>query len=74
MAAFGLAASSSTTMQGYADRQLPAKPIQHVVIYVAAPTPLAPSMQASIAEQARRHAVLAEDALTILPPTALNGH
>jgi hypothetical protein len=56
-------------MQGYADRQLPATPIQHIAAYVAAPTTLATSMQASIGEQARKHAMLAEDALTILPPT-----
>jgi hypothetical protein len=69
VAALGVAACSSITMQGYADNQLPARPIQHIAAYVAAPTPLATSMQAGIAEHARRHAVLAEDALTILPPT-----
>jgi hypothetical protein len=46
-----------------------ATPIQHIAAYVAAPTTLATSMQASIAEQAPKHAVLAEDALTLLPPT-----
>jgi len=64
-----LAGCSNTTIQGYADRDLPAKPIQHIAAYVAAPGPLAASMQASIAEEARKRGVLAEDALTILPPT-----
>ena len=56
-------------MQGYADRDLPTKSIQHVAAYVAAPGPLAANMQASIAEEARKRGILAEDALTILPPT-----
>ena len=64
-----LAGCSNTTIQGYADRDLPAKPVQHIAVYVAAPAPLATSMQASIVEQARKRGVLAEDALTILPPT-----
>ena len=67
VAALKLAACSSTTMQGYADRDLPTKSIQHVAAYVAAPGPLAANMQASIAEEARKRA--APDALTILPPT-----
>lgn len=69
VAALSLAACSSTTMQGYADRDLPTKSIQHVAAYVAAPGPLAANMQASIAEEARKRGILAEDALTILPPT-----
>ena len=67
--AFGLCGCVNTSMQGYADRNLPANTIQHIASYVAAPGPLATSMQASVAEEARKRGVLAEDALTILPPT-----
>ncbi len=68
-AALGLSGCVNTSIQGYADRNLPADTIQHIAAYVAAPGPLATSMQASIAEEARKRGVLAEDALTILPPT-----
>lgn len=56
-------------MQGYADRDLPANTVQHIAAYVAAPAPLASSIQASIADEARKRGILAEDALIILPPT-----
>jgi hypothetical protein len=56
-------------MQGYADRDLPNQTIQHIAVYVAAPAPLASSMQSSVAEEARKRGVMAEDALSILPPT-----
>jgi hypothetical protein len=56
-------------MQGYADRELPRNTIQHIAAYVAASGPLASSMQASISEEARKRGILAEDALSILPPT-----
>jgi len=68
-AALGLTECTSTTIQGYADRNLPSKEVQHLAAYVAAPAPLASSMQASIAEEARRRGILVEDALNILPPT-----
>jgi hypothetical protein len=64
-----LAACTSTSIQGYADRDLPSKTIQHIAAYVAAPGPLAASMVAAIGEDARKRGVVAEDALTILPPT-----
>ena len=64
-----LAGCTSTTIQGYADRDLPSKAAQHIAAYVAAPGPLASSMEASIAEEARKRGILAEDALTILRPT-----
>lgn len=67
--ALGLSGCSNTTMQGYADRDLPSKTIQHIAAYVAAPGPLASNMQASISEEARKRGILAEDALAILPPT-----
>jgi len=64
-----LAACTSTTIQGYADRDLPAKSLQHVAAYIAAPEALASSMQASIAQEAQKRGVFVEDALNILPPT-----
>jgi hypothetical protein len=59
----------TTSMQGYADRKLPKKPISHIAAYVAAPPQLAASIQSSIASQGKSRGVFAEDALTILPPT-----
>ncbi len=56
-------------MQGYADRDLPARPIQRVAAYVVAPTALASSFQSSIAEEAAKRGVGAEDAYALLPPT-----
>jgi hypothetical protein len=57
VAALGTSAFSNTTTPG--------GPVRHIAAYVAAPTPVATSMQAV---EPRRHAVLAEDALTILQP------
>ncbi|WP_325609010.1 hypothetical protein [Pseudorhodoplanes sp.] len=59
----------TTSMQGYADRQLPTKPISHIVAYVAAPSSLSSSIQVSIATEAKKHGIVAEDALTLFPPT-----
>lgn len=56
-------------MQGYADRELPAKPVAHIIAYVAAPGPLAASIQSNVQEEARKRQVAAEDALNIFPPT-----
>lgn len=67
--AFGLSGCVQTSMQGYADRDLPAQSIQHIAVYIAAPGPLAASMQSSVAEEARKRGIFAEDALAILPPT-----
>jgi hypothetical protein len=69
VAAFGLAGCTKTSMQGYADRDLPTNTLQHIAAYVAAPLPLATSMQASIGDEALKHGVSSEDALIILPPT-----
>jgi hypothetical protein len=68
-AALTLSACVTTSMQGYADREIPAQPLQRIVVYVAARGPLAATLQASIGEEARRHRVTADDALAILPPT-----
>lgn len=59
----------TTAMQGYADRDLPARPIQRVAAYVVAPTALASSFQSSIAEEAAKRGISAEDAFALLPPT-----
>ena len=67
--ALGLTECTSTTIHGYADRNLPSNGVQHLAFYVAAPGPLASSMQASIAEEAQKRKVFIEDALNILPPT-----
>ncbi len=59
----------TTSMQGYADRELPARPIKHIAAYVVAPTALTTSFQSSIAQEATKHGILAEDAYALLPPT-----
>lgn len=56
-------------MQGYADRELPAKPVSRIVAYVAGPSSLVSSVQSSISEEARKRGVFAEDALLLFPPT-----
>jgi hypothetical protein len=57
-------------MQGYADRQLPARPVSRIVAYVAGPNPpLVSSIQRSIAEEAHKRGISAEDALNLFPPT-----
>ncbi|WGD51609.1 hypothetical protein QA641_40335 [Bradyrhizobium sp. CB1650] len=59
----------TTAMQGYADRDLPPRPIQRIATYVVAPTALASSFQSSIAEEATKRGIAAEDAYALLPPT-----
>jgi hypothetical protein len=59
----------TTAMQGYADRDLPARPIQRLAAYVVAPAALASSFQSSIAEEATKRGIGAEDAYALLPPT-----
>jgi hypothetical protein len=68
-AAIGLTGCITTSMQGYADRQLPAKPITRMIAYVAGPGPLVSSIQAGVAEEAKKRGVVAEDALLLFPPT-----
>jgi hypothetical protein len=67
--ATSLSACITTSMQGYADRNLPTQPIKHIATYVVAPTALAVSFQSSIAEQAAKRGIGAEDAYALLPPT-----
>lgn len=59
----------TTSMQGYADRNLPARPIKHIATYVIAPVALATSFQASITEEAGKRGIGADDAYALLPPT-----
>ena len=57
-------------MQGYADRQLPVRPVSHIIAYVAGPNPaLVSGIQGSIAEEAHKHGIAADDALNLFPPT-----
>lgn len=67
--AVGLSGCITTSMQGYADREQPTKPVARIIAYVAAPGALATSIQAKIQEEAQKHRVVAEDALNIFPPT-----
>ncbi|WBL78802.1 hypothetical protein I3J27_38740 [Bradyrhizobium xenonodulans] len=67
--AISLSGCITTSMQGYADRDLPAKPVKRVIAYVAAQGPLATNIQSNIQEEARKHQVDAEDALNVFPPT-----
>jgi hypothetical protein len=53
----------TTSMQGYADLQPPAHPIQHI----AAIAP--PALISALASQASKRAITVEDANVILPPT-----
>lgn len=69
LAALALSGCLTTSMQGYADREIPAQPLQRLVVYVAAQGPLATSLQASVREEARKRGVVVDDALTLLPPT-----
>jgi hypothetical protein len=68
-AALTLSACITTSMQGYADRELPQHPVQRIAILVSAPTNLAVSLQSNIAGQAKERGLFAEDVLLILPPT-----
>ena len=67
--AFLLSACVTTSMQGYADKDPPAKPVRSIAAYVAAPLPLATSVQSSINEEAKKRRIIAQDALQIFPPT-----
>jgi hypothetical protein len=69
VAALGLSGCIETTMQGYADRELPAKPVSRMAAYVTGQGPLVSSIQASISEEARKRGVIAQDALLLFPPT-----
>jgi len=69
LAAILLSGCITTSMQGYADRDLPVRPVKHIATYVVAPTALATSFQSSIAEEAAKRGIGADDAYALLPPT-----
>jgi hypothetical protein len=69
LAAILLSGCITTSMQGYADRDLPPRPVKHIATYVVAPTALATSFQLSIAEEAAKRGIGADDAYALLPPT-----
>jgi hypothetical protein len=71
LAAISLAGCITTSMQGYADRELPARPVQRIAAYVIAQPAMASSFQSNIVEQAIKHGIVAEDALLLLPPTRI---
>jgi len=68
-AAAFLSGCITTSIQGYADRQLPVRPVQHMVAYVAAPAPFAGSILSSVAQEVNKRGIVAEDALRLFPPT-----
>ncbi len=68
-AAISLSGCITTSMQGYADRELPAKPVSRIIAYIAGPSPLVSSIQASVSEEANKRGLVAEDALQLFPPT-----
>jgi hypothetical protein len=69
LASVSLSGCITTSMQGYADRQLPARPVSRIVAYVAGPNALVSSIQRSVAEEARKRGIAADDALNLFPPT-----
>jgi hypothetical protein len=70
VAATSLAGCITTSMRGYADRELPGKPVSRIVAYVAGPSALVSGMQSSIGEEARKRGLFAEDAMQLFPPTS----
>jgi hypothetical protein len=69
VSAFLLVGCIQTKMEGYADRDLPARPLSHMVAYVSAPVSISNEIQASLASQASTHGLVSENALAIFPPT-----
>src|SRR3974390_1409551 len=60
---FLLTACVTTSMQGYADLERPAHPIQHIAAFAG------PALLPALASEAKNRGVLLEDALSFLPPT-----
>jgi hypothetical protein len=73
LVALGLVLSSciTTSMQGYADRELPQHPVSHIIAYVTGPAPLVGSIQADIRQEAAKRRMAADDALNLFPPTRI---
>ena len=53
----------STQMQGYADRDLPSRPLSHVVAIVNAPISVTDSIQTAIADEATKLGVSTNPAI-----------
>src|SRR6516162_1571460 len=58
-----LCGCAATSMQGYADLDRPAHPIQHIAAFAG------PALLPALASEAKNQGVLLEDALSFLPPT-----
>ena len=69
VAALSLCGCVTTSIEGYADREPPAHAATHLAALVNAPLPLSEAIQASIASEATKMGVAADDARTIFPPT-----
>ena len=63
LAATSLCGCAATAMQGYADLERPAHPIQHIAAFAG------PALLPALASEAKNQGVLLEDALSFLPPT-----
>jgi hypothetical protein len=69
LVAVTLSACVTTSMQGYADRGLPARPVSRIVAYVTGPGTLVTSIQSNIRDEAAKRGIEADDALLLFPPT-----
>lgn len=69
MAGLLLSGCITTSMQGYADRDPPARMVKRIATYVVAPVALASGLQTSIAEEVSKNGISSEDAYALLPPT-----
>ena len=67
LVAVTLSACVTTSMQGYADRELPAKPVSRIVAYVTGPGALVTSIQSNIRDEAAKRGIEADDALLLFP-------
>jgi hypothetical protein len=69
LSALALSGCITASMQGYADRQLPERPVQRIAVLVSAPGTLGPSLQGNVSSEAKKRGIFAEDVLLLLPPT-----
>jgi hypothetical protein len=58
-----------TSETGDADRMLPPRQLNRLVAFVAGPAVVASNLQTSIGSEARRHGLVADNALALFPPT-----
>ena len=58
-----LAGCVTTSMQGYADLDRPARPVEHIA--VVAP----PALVAALASESAKHGLIVEDGNVVVPPT-----